>query len=181
MALSTQKITTNAKTVVTTTAGVFTSAMLANNHASSDVTIDLYLTSQLGSDITDTDTNVNFGSGYATTTNNQVIVVDNGGTAGTSDMFLQERVYLSTGAFVGTCTTFTSATSITFKEGIETALTNDDSLYTGTRYYILNNVVIPNGSSLKLDGDEFSIDNNRYKMYILSNSSTGNIDIITTS
>ena len=68
---------------------------------------------------------------------------------------------------------------MTFGGGLEKALTNNDSLYTGTKFYILNNVVIPNGASLKLESNEFQFNSDSYKMYIISDSSSGNIDIIT--
>ena len=175
----TQKITSGDKTQVTFTYNDYRSMTLTNNHASSAVTVDLYVTSQLGSDITDTGTNVNSGAGtgYSAGTSSQAIVVD--GTAATSDVFLNEQVWKSDGNLFGTCTTFTSGTAITFGAGLVRFMANDDDLYTGTRYYFLNNVKIPNGASLKLSADEFNFDNNNFNLYIDSDSATGNIDIIT--
>ena len=45
--------------------------------------------------------------------------------------------------------------------------------------YFLNNVKIPNGTSLKLESNEFSYDNNTYTLYIDSDNGSGKIDIIT--
>ena len=174
-----QKISTTNKTIVAPTYDNFNSVVFTNTHATADITIDLYITSQVGTDIADTDTNVNFGDGYSTTTSSQAIVVDNGGTAGTSDMFLNEKVYLSTGVLVGTCTTFGSATSLTFSGGLASALVDDASLYTGTRYHVLNNVKIPNGVSLKLMSDEIKFNSSTHTLYINSDNAAGAIDIIT--
>ena len=174
-----QKITTGDKTAVTFGYNNYRSMTFTNNHASGDITIDLYVTSQVGTDITDTDSEVNNGAGYAVTTASQAIAITNGGTAATSDMFLNERVYKSDGEFFGICTVFGSATGITFGGGIVKAMVDDDDLYTGTRYHVLNNVKIPNGASLKLTPDEFNFDNNNYTMYIDSDRASGNIDIIT--
>jgi len=44
--------------------------------------------------------------------------------------------------------------------------------------YFLNNVKIPNGTSLKLEQDEFSFNNNLYTLYIDSDHASGAIDII---
>ena len=169
-----QKITTGDKTAVTFNNPK--SMVFTNNHASGDITIDLYVTSQIGTDITDTDSEVNgtFAAGLTT-----AVAITNGGTAATSDMVLNERVYKADGTFVGICTAFGSAAAITFGGGIIKALADDDDLYTGTRYHVLNNVKIPNGASLKLTQDEFNFDNNNYSMYIDSDTATGNIDIIT--
>ena len=173
-----QKITSNAKTVVTFGYNNYSSMIFTNVDASDDVTIDLYAVSQVGSAITDTGTNVNQAdSSGAVTTGSTAITVD--GTSATDDIFKNERIYKSDGTFVGTCTIVGSTTSITFGGGIEKALANNDDLYVGTRYYFLNNVKIPNGTSLKLTPDEFNMDTVNYKMYILSGDSDGMIDIIT--
>ena len=174
MALPTQKITTNAKTLVTTSGS---SLLLANNHASSDVTVDLYITNQID-DKTTTGVRVNLSAGYGPSRGaSQQVIVDT--VTATNDMFLNERVYDANGIFIGTATTVGS-TLLTFSGGIVASLSDDDFLFTGTRYYILNNVVIPNGSSLKLEPGDWVFDDEEYKLYILSNSSDGNIDLIAT-
>ena len=169
-AFSGQKITTTSKTIVTVTSGGFDSLLLT---AITDATVDLYLASQVGTDITDTGTNVNF-EAYAATSSSQAIVVD--GTAAGADLFDSEQVWKSDGTLFGTCTSIGSTTAITFGGGI-TAMVNDDSLYTGSRYYILKSVEIDLGSTLKLEPDELNFDDNNYTLYITLAS--GSVDIIT--
>jgi hypothetical protein len=72
-----QKILTTNKTEVTFAYNNYSSMIFANS-GTDGVTIDLYVTSQIGTDITDTSINVNFGDGYAVTTASQAIVVDGG-------------------------------------------------------------------------------------------------------
>ena len=241
-----QKLTGNTKTEINGLVGRHGSMLLVNNHASSSVTIDLYIASQTKDAITDTSVDVNLSAGYAKTTSSQAIVVDGGtftdatcdynndptiahddddgkitanslvsgtgipdgayvasvtsdtafelsaSTTGGSvtngtlsfilasdDVFLNEKIWKSDGTFIGTCTAVGGSAGMTFGGGLEKALTNNDSLYTGTKFYILNNVVIPNGASLKLESNEFQFNSDSYKMYIISDSSSGNIDIIT--
>ena len=76
-----QKVLGSAKTAITDMGNVLTSIdtlSLCNIHATDTVTVDLYVTSQVGTDIVDTGINVNNGSGYAVTTSSQAIVVDGG-------------------------------------------------------------------------------------------------------
>jgi len=173
-----QKITTGDKTQVTYDYNNYKSMTFTNTHTSK-INMTLYLTSQLGSDITDTDTNVNLSAGYSITTDSQAIVVDNGGTAGTADMFLNEKVYLSTGLEVGVVTTFGSATSLTFAGGLTNALANDDSLFTGSRYEMLKSVEIPAGTAFKLRPEDFKFDVEAYNLYIDSGNANGLITIMT--
>ena len=65
-----------------------------------------------------------------------------------------------------------------FGGGLEQILANNDDLYVGTRYYILSNVIIPNGSTLVLDNSDFEFDSRLYNLYIISDSSDGDIDVI---
>ena len=71
-----QKITTTNKTEVTFAYNNYSSMTFTNTHVRDDITIDLYVTSQIGTDITDTGINVNLSAGYAVTTASQAIVVD---------------------------------------------------------------------------------------------------------
>ena len=48
-----------------------------------------------------------------------------------------------------------------------------------TIYYILNNVSIPNGTTLFLERSDIVYDNINYDLYILSDSSGGDLSIIT--
>jgi len=176
---SVQKITTTNKTAVSF-GNNNGSMILTNNHATDDVTVDLYATSQLGSDITTT--GVYAAEAEVTSTDSVTLTIDDGSgsaSAGTSDMLLNERVYKSDGTFFGVCSTFTSTVAIIFATGLVNAIANNDILYTGTRYYFLNNVKIPNGASLKLTADEFSVDLTRYNVYINTSHASGGLDIIT--
>jgi len=176
VAFSTQSITSAATNTVVT----FTecdSAVVTNTHAANDTTVDLWISGTASTDIVATGTLVNLASGiqgYAVTTGSQAIVVD--GDSATEAEFLNERVYKSDGTFVGVCTAVGSTTGMTFGGGIETNLANNDNLYVGNRYYLLNNVEITNGASLKLEGDEVNFDINNY--VLLATTSAIGIDII---
>jgi hypothetical protein len=176
LSFSTQSITSAATNTVIT----FTdcdSAVIANTHATSDTTVDLWISGTASTDVVATGTLVNLTSGiegYAITTSSQAIVVD--GDSATTAEFLNERVYKSDGTFVGTCTAVGSTTGMTFGGGIEANLANNDNLYVGNRYYLLNNIVIPNGTSLKLEGDEVNFNTNNY--VLLATTSVIGIDII---
>tara|TARA_R110000744_G_scaffold46072_1_gene102058 strand:- start:170 stop:715 length:546 start_codon:yes stop_codon:yes gene_type:complete len=179
MAFNTQKITTTNKTLITFDVHNHNSIIFTNSHATDAVTIDLYATSRLGTDITTTavvaaESEIESGSSVTLT-------VDNGsgaGSAATDDLLLNERVYKANGAFVGICTTVGSSTALVFAGGIERTIVDNNLLYTGTRYYILRNVKIPKGVSLKLNRDEFHQSSTNFGMYINTDSSTGGINII---
>ena len=173
-----QNITGTSKVVVTTSSGSFDSLSLASV-ASDDATVNLYYTSQVGTDIATTGVYVNFGSGYAATTASQAIVIDNGSgsaSAGTSDMFLDEKVYKSDGTLFGTCTTFDSNVLLTFSGGLSNAIKNNDILYTGARYYVLKAVSVPVGTTLVLDSNNIDFNDIGYKLYIILTA--GSIDLI---
>jgi hypothetical protein len=181
----TQKITSGDKTQVTYAYNGYKSMTFTNTHTSA-VSITLYVTSQLGTDITNpvpaTGVYTNLVAGYPATTSSQQIVIDNGSgsaSAGTSDMFLNERVYKSDGTLFGTCTTFNSTVLLTFSGGLVNTITNNDILYTGTRYTMLNAVKIPANVSLQLHPEDFEFDVDSYNMYIDSSNASGLIDIIT--
>ena len=177
MSFYTQKLSTaNVNTVINFT-GSCDAAVITNTHASADVTVDLWISGTASTDIVATGTLVNLASGiqgYAVTTGSQAIVVD--GDSATEAEFLNERVYKSDGTFVGICTAVGSTTGMTFGGGIETNLANNDNLYVGNRYYLLNNTVIPNGTSLKLGGDEINYNSNNF-VTLMTCSAIG-VDII---
>ena len=159
----------------------FESMVITNTHTSA-VDFSLWITAQAlpnvnNTDITDTGTNVNAGSGYAITSSSQAIVVD--GTAATSDIFLNEKVYKSDGTLFGTCTVFTDANNITFGGGLNNAIVDDDSLYVGTTYYTIKAVSIPAATALKLNSNEFNFNITTNKLYAKSSNASGLIDIIT--
>ena len=175
----TQKIKDNKKTQVTYAYNGYKSMTFTNTHTAA-VGITLYVTSQLGTDIATTGTDINqtvSPSGYAATTSSQAIVLS--ATAATSDAFLNERVYKSDGSLIGTCTTFTDGTHITFAAGLVNDIADAAVLHTGTRYTMLSVVKIPANTALQLHPEDFEFDTESYNMYINSSNASGLIDIIT--
>ena len=178
-----QKVSGNAKTSITGIRGVLDgigTMSLCNIHATDTVTVDLYVTSQVTTDVTTT--GVYAAETEAASTSSVTLTVDNGSgsaSAGTSDMFLDERVYKSDGTLFGTCTTFGSATSLTFSGGLSSAITDNDILFTGTRYYILKSYVLPANATLVLDNNELRVDPDVYKMYIKLSAGDSAVDVIT--
>tara|TARA_R100001594_G_scaffold149253_1_gene206551 strand:- start:1389 stop:2231 length:843 start_codon:yes stop_codon:yes gene_type:complete len=138
--------------------------------------IDLWVTSITGEYITDTGTDANESDNVATESG-VVLTVD--GTAATSDTFEDERVWKSDGTLYGICSSRDLNTQITFATGLEQTLANNDSLYTGSRFYILKSVTIPSGSTLKLDSDEISFSLAEYIMY--AKLTSGTVDLIARS
>ena len=165
-----QNITGTAKVLVNTTGGNFDSLSLASISAAR---VNLYYASQVGTDITSTtvlaaETEAASGSSVTLT----VDTVD-----ATADVFLNEKVYKSDGTLFGTCTARNSETELVFSGGLSSAITNNDILYTGTRYYILNNVVVNDQQTLILDSNDVSFNSIDYSLYITL--LTGSIDLIT--
>ena len=175
MPFSTQSITSaNTNTVITF--AKCDSIVFTNTHATDSATVDLWISGTASSDIVATSTLINLASGiqgYATG-HTSAMVVD--GDNATTAEFLNEKIYKSDGTLIGKCTAVGGTTSITVGGGTGTMLANNDDLYIGNRYYILNNVAIPNGTSLKLSADEINFDTNNY--VLLMTTSVINIDII---
>ena len=168
-----QNITGTAKVEVSTTGGNFDSVSLASVHASTDATVNLYYASQVGTDITST--TVLAAETEAASGSSVTLTVDT--VAATADAFLNEKVYKSDGTLFGTCTARNSATELVFSGGLSSAITNNDVLYTGTRYYILKAVVIPVGTTLMLDSDEVNFNDVDHNLYITL--AAGSVDLIT--
>ena len=175
MAFSTQSITSaDTNTVITFTD--CDSAVIANTHATDDTTVDLWISGTASTDIVATGVLIDLASGiqgYATGHTSAMVVQGDNATAAE---LLNERLYKSDGTFIGKCTTVGGTTSITISGGTETMLADEDNLHVGNRYYLLNNIVIPNGTSLKLEGDEVNFDTNNY--VLLATTSVVGIDII---
>jgi len=153
------------------------SMTLCNVH-SGDVVISLYLASQVGTDITTTA--VYAAEAEAVSDSSVTLTVDNGsgsGSAATNDNLDEEQVWKSDGTLFGTCTEVTNNTTLVFSAGLTGAIANNDILYVGTRYYIVKDLTLPTGQTLKLEGDEVSFDNLLYSMYITLGGSTP-LDII---
>tara|TARA_R110002167_G_scaffold362451_1_gene581618 strand:- start:638 stop:1168 length:531 start_codon:yes stop_codon:yes gene_type:complete len=173
MSISTQKISTTNKTEIALGSGDLDSMVFANTHATAAVTIDLWVTDQSGVNVTNS-TVLAAANGKASRLS-LTLAVDTVGA--TDDALLNERIYKSDGSFFGICTLVNSTTLLTFGGGLVKDIPDTTALHVGTRYYLLNNVVIPNGASLKLTADEFNIDPAGYNLYI--DASSGDIDIIT--
>lgn len=182
MPLKTQQITTTNKTEVVVATDNFSSIMFTNTHATDAVTIDLWVVDQTGGSVTSTGVYVNTAVVNSVPGTSVQVAVDNGSSgasAATDDLLLNEKVYDSSGNIHGTCTTVNTNILLTFSDGLYKRLVNNDILYVGTRFYVFNNVTIPNGASLQLESSDLSFDNNNYNMYIDSSIDGGYIDIIT--
>ena len=175
--------TADTKAEITVDYNDYKSLTFTNKHATADVTLDLYLVDQTGTALRQaadyeydaSPTEVNSSGGYAITTDSLNITVST--EDATADTFLNEKVWLSTGTLIGTCTAVGGTTAMTFGGGIVYPLANDDNLYTGARFHILNNVVVPNGTSLKLDGEDINFHSDNYKLYVNMNQTDG-LDVI---
>ena len=168
------KISDNLKTQITTSYNSYDSLIITNSHATVDITIGLYVTSQLGTNITDSGIN----SAEIGSLEETAITTTASSTAAVhADLFDGEQVWKSDGTLFGACTSTSGTSTITFSAGLIQAMANAADLYTGTRHYILNNVVIPNGTSLKLDKDEIHFDNIAYNLYITSDNASGGLDV----
>ncbi len=167
-----QKITGTSKVLVNA-GGRFNSLSLTNIDGSNAATVDLYIASITGSDIVDTGTNANE-SDNAATTSSVTLTVD--GTAATSDVFADEKVWKSDGTLFGTCTARNSNTEIVFGGGLSQTLADDADLYTGTRHYVLKTFSIPVASSLVLTDNDISFNSTAYSLYIKLGA--GSVDLI---
>ena len=170
-----QKITDNTKTKIDFSHSVSKTLLITNTHASNAVTIDLYVTSQDGGDIVSS--TVLAAETEVSSKDSVTLTVDT--VSATADVFKDERVYNSDGVLFGVCTGVTNTTTIVFADGLVTTITNNDVLYTGNRYTILNNVVIPNGASLKLESSDFSFNPTFFNLYIISGNSDGDLNLMT--
>jgi len=168
-----QNITGTDKVLVDISGGKFDSLSLASVHTSIDATVNLYYASQLSTDITST--TVLAAETEAASTSSVTLTVDT--VAATADVFLNERVYKSDGTLFGTCTARNSSTELVFSGGLSSAITNNDVLYTGTRYFVLKAVVIPVGTTLVLDSSDINFNASSYNLYIILGA--GSIDLIT--
>ena len=176
MAILTNKVSGLTKTKLIDLDSVISinSMNIANIHSSDSVSIDLYIASQIATDITDTGTDS--AMEIIATTNSTTLTVDS--TAATSDIFENEKVWKSDGTLFGTCTARNSNTEIVFGDGIVQLLANDDDLYTGTRHYIIKSLSIPNGASLFLENTEIQFDKTNYSLYVKLSASDSAVDII---
>jgi len=152
---------------------------ICNTHATTYTAFSLWLTDITGKDIQST-------GDYAAEAESTTIVaatlnIDDGSggdAAPTSDKYLNERIFKSDGTFFGECTAFADSgtDTLTFRDGLENDIANNDLLYTGNRYHILSKAVIPPNSTLKLDTEELSFPVSRFRMY--GQLGSGELDIM---
>ena len=146
-------------------------ALISNIDGTADVACTLYLTSQLGSDITST--TVVAAETEPASSSSVTLTVKT--VSATTDVFADERVYKSDGTLFGTCTARNSNTEIVFAGGLESQITNNDVLHTGTRYILFDQITVPAKSTLKLEQDEISFNNAKYDLYCKSGDSDGQL------
>ena len=174
MAFYVTKILDDAKTQITTDYNIYDSVVITNSHATAAITIDLYVTDQSGTNITDSGIN-SAEVGYLA--EETITTTASASTAVHTDLFKDEKVWKSDKTLFGSCTSVTNATTIVFSAGLSQGMLNAADLYTGTRFHILNNLKIPNGASLKLVKDEIKFDNLNYNLYIKSDNAGGGLDV----
>lgn len=167
-----QKITNqNTKNKINVARSNYSSCLVVNTDPTADVSFSLYLASQLGSDIVST--TVLAAETEAASGSSVTLTVDT--VSATNDLFLNERIYKSDGTFFGVCTAVNSTTEIVFGGGLESAITNNDVLYIGSRYFTISKMIIPAYSTLKLEQDEISFDNSKFDLFALSGDVDGRL------
>ena len=153
------------------------SLSICNTHATDSITVDLFIRDDsTASTSTITSTRVLAAESEAISSSSVTLTVDT--VAATADVFKNEKIYKSDATLFGTCTSVTNSTTIVFSGGLTAAITNNDILFTPARFYILNNVVIPNGTTLKLEGNEFVYDKTTYNLFISFGDDGGDADVI---
>ena len=173
-----QKVSGNTKVAITDINSVINGVRtlsLCNIHAADTVTVDLYIASQVTADVTST--TVVAAETEAASTSSVTLTVKT--VDATADALLDERIYKSDGTLFGTCTAVSSTTEIVFSGGLDNAITNNNVLFTGTRYYVLKSYVLPANATLVLERDELRFDSSIYKMYIKLSAADSTVDIIT--
>ena len=173
-----QKVSGSSKTTITDMRNALDkidTLSLCNINATDSVSIDLYYTSQVTTDITST--TVLAAETEAASGSSVTLTVDT--VAATADAFVDEKVYKSDGTLFGTCTARTNSTTLVFSGGLSSAITEDDVLFTGTRYYILKSYVLPANATLILEKNELRVDPKIYAMYIKLSAADSTVDLIT--
>jgi len=169
------KISNDTKTQITTDYNTYNSIVITNSHATADITVDLYVTDQSGTNITDSGIN---SAEVGDLAEEAITTTASSSAAVHADLFDEEQVWKSDKTLFGACTSTSGTSTITFSAGLVQAMADAVDLYTGTRFYTLNNVVIPNGTSLKLEEDEIKFDNLNYNLYIKSDNASGGLDVL---
>ena len=150
------------------------SLSICNTHATDSITVDLFIRDERAS--YSTSTGVLAAESKAVSSSSVELAVDT--TVATDHVFKNEKIYNQILTLLGTCTSVTNDTEIVFQGGLTAAITNNDILFTPARFYILNNVTIPNGVTLKLEGNEFVYDKTTYNLFISLGAAASAADVI---
>ena len=145
--------------------------------ATTAAVLTLWLTDITGNDIFATD--VVSAEAESASSSSVTLTVDNGSGSASdaaNNEFLNERIYKSDSTFFGICTTVSSTSALVFAGGLENAIANNDVLYAGNRYKILQSVNIPLGATLKLDSNEINFPLHKYSMF--AQLASGGVDVI---
>jgi hypothetical protein len=89
-------------------------------------------------------------------------------------IILNEKLWKSDGTLIGAPTAVSSATSITFGDGLSQDLVDNDDMYASVYHYFLRNTKIPGGTSLKLEDSDIYLPPNLYKLWVSCDSCTAN-------
>ena len=148
---------------------------ICNTNDSTDVALDIWLTDITGTSLRDT--SINAHEAEVASNNSVTLNVDN--TVPTNDLVLNERIYNSGGKFFGVATAWADASpdTITFGDGLENAIANNDDLYRGKRTILLNDLEVPAKATLVLNTDEINYNPANYALFIQASAAT--LDIIT--
>ncbi len=147
---------------------------ICNTSDSTTVALDMWLTDITGTNLFDT--TINAHEAEVASNNSVTLNVDN--TLPTNDLVLNERIYKSDGTFFGVATAFADASpdTITFGDGLENAIANDDDLYRGARTVLLNDFDIYPNKTLVLNTDEINYNPANYALFIQASAIT--LDIV---
>ena len=157
-----QSYATAIKHQVTVSYDHYNSLSICNIGATAAVSVDLWVTDQNSGT---TNSGITFQEA-ATAGTDRVLTTSASASADVhTDLFNGEKLWKIDGTLFGSCTGVNSATEIVFTT-LENAAAISDAIFVGTDYYLLNNVEIPNGATLKLEGDDFLFDRDGYKLYI---------------
>ena len=153
------------------------SLSICNYHASGSAAVDLYLvdvTRDSTTSIATTGVLINEAAGYAV--GKTVLTVDT--TSATTTLFpVYEKIFNSSGTYIGEIASVGSTTQITLGDGVQAALANNDALYTGNRYNILKSLNIPPKTTVVLDSVDVDFDQVQFSLF--AQTTAGSLSFIT--
>ena len=89
-------------------------------------------------------------------------------------VILNKKLWKSDSTLIGIPTAVSSATSITFGNGLSQKLVDNDDMYVSVYHYFLKNIKIPGGASLKLEDKDIYLPPDLYKLWISCDVCTDN-------